>query len=268
MKTFLLPLTLIASIAACQGQALDSVALDGIYSGESGYTNSENVAWFNGHKSDESIYGDFDNPLGSTTIRYGTGILEGSGSNKEYFFLYVEAPLYAKNMIWEDLDWKKAISNTDPAAGLTEADVASYRAHHETHHKPGDMKLDFRGATGSEKVVFHDSNGNDIFKGNLAGDADGGFGLVGYKDSSDYLFDNNLATESLSLNRDIPMAFEFQFEIDPAKNQAIIDAARNGLDMHLSPERGLPVTTVPEPSSAALIAVAAGGLAFRRRRNA
>ena len=97
--------------------------------------------------------------MGTTTFHYGIGELGG----EDYFFLYVEAPIYVKSMIWEDSPtggWTKPLTNTDANNGLTENDVASYRNHHETHHKPGEMKLDFKGATGSEKVIFVDKNGN------------------------------------------------------------------------------------------------------------
>ncbi len=184
----------------CGGGA--PVVVDGVYDSSSDtYSGFKVINWFNGHKREESIYGDHV----ETIIRYG----EDNGS----FFLYVEVPLYAKNMIWENLDWKNdyLLSNANSTTGLTEDDAESYRTHHETHHGEGDMKLDFGGATGSEKMELFDRNGNLIFTADLAGDADNKFGLVqgGFKDSVDYLFDNNLATEDLSLNRDTKMSFEF-----------------------------------------------------------
>ena len=121
MKYPIMAAAFLACLSTSYGQ---NVTLDGVFGSGDAYTTSEKVTWFNGHKTDESIYGDFDNQSHETTIRYGIAGQAGSSSNEKYFFLFVEAPLYAKNMIWGN--------------GLTEADLASYRIHHETHHKPGD----------------------------------------------------------------------------------------------------------------------------------
>jgi len=241
------------------GPASAEIVLDGVYGPLDTYSNSREIDWFNGHKTDESIYGN----QSKTTIHY--------GNDNGYSFLYVEVPLYAKNMIWQKLDWKNnyPLPNTDPSTGLTEADVASYRIHHETHHNPGDMKLDFRGATGSEKMELFDRNGNKIFTADLDGDADNKFGLVqnGFMDSVDYLFDNSMATENLSLNRDTKMSFEFKFA-GPAYSE-LLDYIEdpNGTvraAFHLSPERG----QVPEPATMLLLATGIPLLAKRRRRQA
>ncbi|MBC8372975.1 MAG: PEP-CTERM sorting domain-containing protein [Planctomycetes bacterium] len=240
------------------GSASAGIVLDGVYGPSDTYSNSKEIEWFNGHKTDESIY---DNQP-KTTMRY--------GNDNGYFFLYVEAPLYAKNMIWQNLDWKNnyPLPNTDPTTGLTEADVASYRIHHETHHKPGDMKLDFGGATGSEKMELFDRNGNNIFTADLAGDADNQFGLVGFMDSVDYLFDNGMATEDLSLNRDTKMSLEFKFA-GPAYSELLdyIEDPNGSVRaaFHLSPERGL---LVPEPATMLLLAAGIPLFLKRRRRYA
>ncbi len=260
-------LAIALTLATAAGSAGASITMDGIFGGGDSYASNELVTWYSGHQTANSIYGDFNNQSATTKIRYGTGTRAGDNSGTEYFFLFVEAPLFAKNMIWQDLDWKGAdfpIGNLDPNAGLTEADVASYRIHHETHHNPGDMKLDFGGATGSEKIVFVNGSGNGVFEADIDGNADNLFGLVDSKDSVDYLFDNSLATQALSLNRDMTMSYEFQFELDATTNNALLDIVRNGIEFHLSPERGLPV---PAPASAAIFGMS--GLALmRRRRNA
>ena len=245
-----------------------SITLDGIFDGSPPYSSSDTVGWFNGHKTEDSIYGDQTNQLGTTTIHWGVGELAGETSGTEYFFLYVDVPLYAKNMIWEDKGkdgWKNdyPVTNTDPNAGLTEADVSSYRVHHETHHDPGDMKLDFKGATGSEKLVLNNNSGGKEFEANLAGDADNTFGLVDFKDSVDYLFDNSLATEQLSLNRDTKMSFEFQFAEDVTENAKLLALFDNGIEFHLSPERGQPV---PVPSTMLLLCSGLIGLAGFRKK--
>ncbi len=78
-------------LAAATSTAFADITLDGVI-GSDTYSNSEAVGWFNGHRTAESVYGDFDGQLGSTTLSYG----ESAG----FFFVHVEAPLYAKNMIW------------------------------------------------------------------------------------------------------------------------------------------------------------------------
>ena len=267
MKLHLL-ITVVFTAVWCSAATGSVISLDGVSDG-SAYGNTATTSWFNGHKSEFSKYGEFNSQLGVTTVHYGVGQLAGDSSGNDYFFLYLEAPIGAKNMIWQDLDWKEnyPLSNTDPTAGLTEDDVASYRIHHETHHKPGDMKLDYKGATGSEEVNVLDAGGGEVFTADLGGDADSSFGLVGYKDSVDYLLDNALATTDLSLNRDTPMSFEFQFEVS-SQNQQLVDyIVNNGLDFHLSPERGLLTgNNVPEPTAMMIWGVLGmAGLGLRRR---
>lgn len=236
------------------------IILDGIFDFGDTYANSQVVTWFNGHQTANSIYGDFDNQFFTTTIWYGIDQLAGDSTGNEFFFLFVEVPLYGKNMIWDSAAVDFPIKNTDPSVGLTEEDVFPYRVHHETHHNPGDLKLNFNTATGSEKVVFVDGDGNNQFEADLDGDADDKSGLIAFMDSVDYLFDNNLATEDLSLARDRTMSFEFQFEVDKVMNSELLGFIGNGIEFHLSPERGL----IPAPGALALLAVA--GLARRRRR--
>jgi len=240
-------------LAAVSGTVSADVVLDGVKDGDT-YLNSETVSWYQGHQTHNSIYGDFNNQLGSTTISYG----ESGG----HFYLFVEAPLYAKNMIWEDRNWGGVINNTDENAGLTEEDVHQYRVHHETHHNPYTMNLDFGGATGSEKFIFVDGNGDEAFKADIDGNVDNSFGLIAAMDSADYLIDNGFATESLSLNRNRTMSYEFKFTLNATENEAILELIRNGIELHLSPERGLPV---PTPGSLALLGLGGMGMIRRRR---
>ena len=162
----------------------------------------------------ESVYGNsITEQLGTTTVHYGSGTLEG-GSSTEYFFLYLEAPLYAKNLIWDENEG----NTTAPFTVLTPLDFAPYLGHYGNHHDFNKFKMNFKTATGSEKVEINDANGSAVFAANFAGDADSDFGLVGYKDSYDYVIDNNLCDDSLCLERKRTMAFEFQFTKNTTDN--------------------------------------------------
>ncbi len=257
----LLVVTLPLSLIPIQTAAAGGVTLDGVSDGDS-YEGSKTATWYNGHKSDKSVYGDFGDQKGSTTVRW--------HADANFFYVFVEAPIGAKNMIWENnstANWGLPLSNTDATTGLTESDAAPYRVQHETHHGAGDLKLDFGGATSSEKLVLVDSNGNSVFEADLAGNADNNYGLVsgGFKDSVDYLLDNGLATQALSLNRDRTMSFEFKFAYDggaggTGDNAAFLALFDNGIEMHLSPERGLTTGTPPTPPAVPLPPAAAMGL--------
>ena len=100
--------------------------------------------------------------------------------------------------------------------------------------------------------------------------------MLGAKTSLNYLL-NNGASEatSTSLGRTIGMGFEYQFTLDNAQNNALLDIVRDDgiIQYHLSPERGLIPTQVPdepgidapEPSTSMLGAI--GLMLILRRRN-
>ena len=75
---------------------------DGQYnaSSNSGYANTENIGWINGHHTENSAYGDGSGTSwdatnwNQTTIRHGV--------DGDSFFLYIEAPLAAKGMEWSE----------------------------------------------------------------------------------------------------------------------------------------------------------------------
>jgi hypothetical protein len=243
----------LAGMAISHGQSL--VTLDGIYDPASdAYSTFEEVTFYNGHSKD-STYGPFADQSYTTSLRYGVGELAGGTPGQQFFFVFAEVPLYAKNMIWEN-------KGADPLNLLTGGDWDPY----------GKI-LDYSGATGSEKLIFVNAQGADQVVVDLGGNQPGknggkttfgsaGLGLIAYRDSVDYLIGNGISTNQLSTARDTTMSFEMQFALDPAKNQQLITLARNGLNFHLSPERGL----IPEPSSAMLAALAAMLALGRRRR--
>jgi hypothetical protein len=92
------------------------------------------------------------------------------------------------------------------------------------------------------------------------------FGLISFRDSVMYLLDNGISTTSSSSASDVTMSVELQFALDPVKNQLILDAARNGLNFHLSPDRGLIPDLVPEPSTTMLFGLLSAIGLLRRRR--
>lgn len=243
--------TLFASSATVHSQ---TIQYDGIFSGADGYTNTEIVTWFNGH--DDKTYGDFNNQTFNTFIRYGVGTVAGDTSGTQYFFLFAESPLEAKNMVW--------------GAGMTQQEVNQYGS-----------RLDFSKATGSEKIGLRGSKGEKLLELNIGSQVDGGgkkgkdkkgkdgnsdFGLVSFKDSVDYLIGNGISTTGSSSASNFTMSVEMQFALDPVKNAAVIAAARNGLDFHLSPDRGLIPDLVPEPSTTLLFGLLSVMGLLRRKR--
>ncbi len=62
------------------------------------------------------------------------------------------------------------------------------------------------------------------------------------------------------------MSVEMQFALDPTQNAALIAAVRNGIDFHLSPDRGLIPALVPEPSTTLLFSIVSAIGLLRRKR--
>jgi len=259
-----------------QGQ---SVTLDGFYDSSNAaevaaYSDKEFVNWTNGHGTENDYW--YDGSGASTikaTIRYGSGTLAGEPLDdpldqpNTYYFLYVEAPLAIKGMSW----------SLDPD------DLADYDKYvlggAHIHQKDGELKLghikdmDYGTATDSEKVEFGGYTGEFSEAGLISGDIDGGGpGVIGLADSIDYLlandhllkaengsaYDGDLAN-STSVNPDIAMAFEFQFDTQDNLNAAVA-AAKTGIVLHLSPSK------IPEPSSTLLLGLGSIGMLLRRKR--
>jgi hypothetical protein len=237
----------LAGVPVAYGQS-PQINLDGIFTGLDGYSSMEAVTFYNGHKPEESKYGTFATQSYTTKIRYGTAGLAGGTPGQQYFFVFAEVPLYAKNMVW--------------GTSMTTDEVNQYG-----------KRLTFRDATGSEKLIFVDSAGADKVKidfgaakplGNGGQTTYGaaGLGLIAFKDSVSYLLENNISNTTSSAQHDMTMSLEMQFAVDPAKNAQLLQYARNGLNFHLSPERGL----VPEPGSAALLGLFSAMFLLRRKR--
>ena len=268
---------LMAPIA--QGQ---SVTLDGFYDSSNAfevaaYSNTELVNWTNGHNTTDDYW--YDGAGASTiqaTIRYGSGTLAGDTSTQPetYYFLYVEAPLAIKGMSWS-LD-------SDDLADYDKYVLGGAYLHDEVGDTgtPHIKKMDYGKATDSEKVEFGGYTGEFSEDGLISGDIDGGgSGVIGLADSIDYLLANphllqnengdpfdyketggsDELKNSTSVNPDIAMAFEFQFETQTALDDAVA-AAKTGIVLHLSPSK------IPEPSSTLLLGLGSIGMLLRRKR--
>ncbi len=246
MKSLIYKLLLVATCLVVSTPAFAVPVVDGFLDG-SEYSNSFTAGWYNGHKQEYSQFKKADDH--TTTVYW-----ESTGGN---FYLYLEAPLEAKNMIWGD--------------GFTDAEAILYYQQFQTHHGETfdqfkSNKTDFGTMTGSEKVIFWGG-----IKADLNGDVSGSIpsALLDYKDSVDYVtadeIDGGLGFDTTkSSASDTPMAFEFKFdyltlsEIDTLKS----DIQGNELEFHLSPERGAPVSVpTPEPTTIALFGIGLVGLA-------
>jgi hypothetical protein len=241
LKRYFAAAALMSSLVTAHGQ---SIQYDGILTGADGYTNSEIVTWYNSHGS--SSYGDYNSQYYNTIIRYGVATVAGDPSGTQYFFLFAEAPLEAKNMVW--------------GPGMTNEEVSQYG-----------KRLSFSDATGSESIKFVNEKGSGILKIDIGknGALDKkakDFGLISFKDSVMYLLDNGISTTSSSSASNYTMSVEMQFAVDPVKNQLILDAARRGLDFHLSPDRGLIPELIPEPGTTLLFSLLSIMGLLRRRR--
>ncbi len=247
-----------------QGQ---SFSFDGYKTLDDSYDNQRAVYFFNGHKNDESEYGPQNDPTYQTYIHWGTGTDASENTSTQYFFLYVETPIEVKNMLWGN--------------AFTPDDEAEYG-----------KDLDYGGATGSEHIKFMSESATDDDGKDKKGkkdkknkDGDGNViiytglgksdknvtttGQLGVKSSLDYLLANG-ATEADSNagtidSRETGMAFEYKFTLDAAANQALLDNITL-IEYHLSPERGLVPTQVPEPSAPLLIGITVAIGILRRRR--
>ena len=212
-------------VAAHPGAALAVPIVDGITSaGE--YSNSFIANWTNEHHGHGSMFNDGTD---ETTVWWDTG----SAS----YFLFIEAPLPVKNMIWGN--------------GVTAEELALYNVHN-THlesdgknHHDDLTGIDYSKAVGSEKAIFAGIEAK--LKDDSVKNASG---LVDNATSRSYLLDNLICDMTNCAGLTTTMSFEFEFDLSSADFQTLpSDIQTNGIEFHLSPERGGPPIDVPAPAT-------------------
>ena len=158
------------------------------------YGNSFTANWTNEHHGHGSIFNDGTD---ETTVWW--------ESNASGQFLFIEAPLVAKNMIW--------------GAGVSAEELALYddhNTHKESNGKPhhGPLSgIDYNMAVGSEKAIFEGITAkleDDSVSGTTSG-------LVANATSRDYLVNNAMTCNTTDCSAlTTTMSFEFQFDLGVA----------------------------------------------------
>jgi len=274
IKTVSGVVSLASAIALLAIPAMSSAAgftFDGVRDGDP-YSVQFDVKWFDGHDESNSLY-QKGGPQANTTVRYGKG-QEGM-SGPEYSWLFLEVPLFAKNMVWGDAF--DLAQNPDGAAAAQALLDAYGKA------------LSFNDATGSEKVLFGSTDlgdGKDAGAGQTLLDLAKGvfvdnspWTVIGYKDSANYLLgagsaECGFADPSQDCNATgRSMSFEVKLAaLDDAGFNTLKSALEtNGLAFHLSPEAALTppdMSQVPVPAAIWLFGSALiGFIGISRRTN-
>ena len=189
----------------------------------------------------------------------------------DYLYLFMEAPIYAKNMIWGE--------------DVTDADILLYQDQYNNHHnplnhyQPGDAgcedkdgsckdSLDYKRATHSEGVEFEDYG---KFGLQDSGSFDGGD--IYMETSLKWLVDNTSCTDGILGDcnaRNTTMSFEFMMllsSLTGGNSVALLDELENGdgIGFHLSPEMA-GTQVVPVPAAFWLFGTALVGLIGMRRK--
>jgi len=262
LKRVLMIATRLAMLAGVvfSGSARALPTVDG-FLGAGEYSHSFEAGWYNVHQAAYTKYKAADNLM--TTVYW------EQDASKSNFWLYVAAPIEAKNMIWgTGFTAAEALSYyqlwCSPSSGTAALDGSNC-----THHKDGfttfsTSKTGYGDMTGSEKVDI------GAFTADLAGAADAklnNISVLDYKDSVDYVIASLGCNTTNCDASTTPMAFEFRFGAltDTQRDGLISYVQTNKLAFHLSPERGF-VSAVPEPETYAMLLAGLGLLGFVARR--
>ena len=229
-----------AVVAAIPATAMAGpITVDGVRDANDDYTNSFIANWTNEHHSAGS---QFTDGTDETTVFWEL--------NAGLFYLFVEAPLAAKNMIW--------------GAGVTLAELALYDVHNTSLNHHGPLSgIDYNKAVGSEKAVF---GGMEV---KLKDDSvSNGGDVTDNATSRSFLIGNGTCDTTDCAATTTTMSFEFEFDMSAGDFQSLVsDLSTNGIEFHLSPERGgPPPTQVPAPATVPLMLFGMLLLAASRRR--
>jgi hypothetical protein len=255
-------------LGAISSANASTIDLNGVM-GSDVYETSTSVLWYNDHQGTQ--FGSGVSALQTTQVSYGTHTLAG-GDSTDYFFLFVEAPLAAKNLVW--------------GTGASNAELDLYNQQYTTHHSPLNNNnpassdyFDFEKAVGSEKFVFNGITANPKVEkptNAFLGDDVTGPNLISAVSSISYVISQGICDTDGCAETGRTMSFEFQFDASARAGWiAWLNNSSSEINTHLSPERGgsltpppPPPSPVPAPGSLPLVAGFLGWLAFVRRRNA